>query len=465
MMAPSVPERADIACACLIVLDGWGIAAPGPGNAINRARKPNFDRLWNEYPHAALDASGPSVGPPDGQMGNSEVGHLTLGAGAVVPQTLTLIDNAVAAGALAQNEVLRGALSASERVHLVGLVSDGGVHSGFGHLHALIELAAELQVRDLVLHCFTDGRDTSPTSGEGYLTTLDGWCRGAGAGRVATVVGRYWAMDRDRGWERTQAAYDVLVHGRAEHHALDGPSAARAAYERGETDEFIRPIAVGKEGRIHPSDSVLCFNFRPDRMRQIVRALAEPGFGEGTEELPGWRGRGGCAPIRRLAMMTEYQKGWSYPVAFEAAHPATTLGAVIEAAGERQLHVAETEKYAHVTYFFNGGREQPYDAGASGASAIAAGRVRDHRRPRERRPHARGRRQPEHGAFAQPGAADRHRSWADAQSHGHTGRCRPDSPGAPRNRTAHGDDRPLAAQARAGAAAPHACVTPAPSVM
>jgi 2,3-bisphosphoglycerate-independent phosphoglycerate mutase len=272
MMAPSVPERADITCACLIVLDGWGIAAPGPGNAINRARKPNFDRLWNEYPHAALDASGPSVGLPDGQMGNSEVGHLTLGAGAVVPQTLTLIDNAVAAGALAQNEVLRGALSASERVHLVGLVSDGGVHSGFGHLHALIELAAELQVRDLVLHCFTDGRDTSPTSGEGYLTTLDGWCRGAGAGRVATVVGRYWAMDRDRRWERTQAAYDVLVHGRAEHHALDGPSAARTAYERGETDEFIRPIAVGEEGRIHPSDNVLCFNFRPDRMRQIVRA-------------------------------------------------------------------------------------------------------------------------------------------------------------------------------------------------
>jgi 2,3-bisphosphoglycerate-independent phosphoglycerate mutase len=361
MTARSGRALADVRCVCLIVLDGWGIAPDGPGNAIARARKPNFDRLWREYPHTALDASGPSVGLPDGQMGNSEVGHLTLGAGAVVPQTLTLIDNAVASGALARNEVLRNALSATERVHLVGMVSDGGVHSGFGHLRALIDLAAELRVRDLVLHCFTDGRDTSPTSGEGYLATLEEWCRQARVGRVATVVGRYWAMDRDRRWERIQAAYDLLVHGRADHHASDGPTAARAAYERGETDEFIRPTTVGEEGWIRPAESVLCFNFRPDRMREIVRALAEPNLGQGNEDLPGWRGRGGCAPIQRLATMTEYQKGWPYPVAFTAAHPATTLGAVIEAAGERQLHVAETEKYAHVTYFFNGGRERPYD--------------------------------------------------------------------------------------------------------
>jgi len=361
MTVPPGPQLADIRCACLIVLDGWGIAPDGAGNAIGQAHKPNFDRLWAEYPHAALEASGPSVGLPDGQMGNSEVGHLTLGAGAVVPQTLTLIDDAVAAGALAGNEVLRDALTASDRVHLMGMVSDGGVHSGFGHLRALVELAAELHVRDLVLHCFTDGRDTSPTSGEGYLAELEGWCREAGTGRVATVVGRYWAMDRDRRWERTQDAYDLLVHGRADHHSPDAPSAARAAYARGETDEFIRPTTVGEEGRIRSTDSVLCFNFRPDRMREIVRALAEPGFGDGSERLPGWRGRGGAAPVTRLATMTEYQKGWPYPVAFTAAHPATTLGAVIEAAGERQLHVAETEKYAHVTYFFNGGRERPYD--------------------------------------------------------------------------------------------------------
>ena len=199
-----------------------------------------------------------------------------------------------------------------------------------------------------------------PTSGEGYLAQVEDWCRGAGVGRVASVVGRYWAMDRDRRWERTQDAYDLLVHGRAEHHRRTGrrPRAPPTSAAR-PTSSSGRPRSGRRAGSAR-SDSVLCFNFRPDRMREIVRALAEPGFGEGTEDLPGWRGRGGRAPIRRLATMTEYQQGWPYPVAFTAAHPATTLGAVIEAAGERQLHVAETEKYAHVTYFFNGGRERPY---------------------------------------------------------------------------------------------------------
>jgi 2,3-bisphosphoglycerate-independent phosphoglycerate mutase len=354
------PEFPGIGCACLIVMDGWGIGPPGPENAITQARTPVFDELWASYPHAALAASGRSVGLPDGQMGNSEVGHLTLGAGAVVPQTLTLIDDAVASGELGRNEVLRRALSASERVHLLGLVSDGGVHSSLGHLRALIQLAAELHTPDLVLHCFTDGRDTSPTAGEGYLRTLEDWCHRTGVGRVATVTGRYYAMDRDHRWDRTQAAYELLVHGRAPHHAANGQAAAGAAYRRGETDEFILATAVGEEGVIRGGDSVLCFNFRPDRMRQIVRALAEPGFGQGDEKLPGWRGRGGSPPVRWLTTMTEYQGGWSYPVAFAAAHPASTLGAVIAAAGQTQLHVAETEKYAHVTYFFNGGREEPY---------------------------------------------------------------------------------------------------------
>ena len=357
MSLPPGPERSDITCVCLIVMDGWGIAPPDPGNAIALAKTPVFDELWSECPHTALSASGRSVGLPEGQMGNSEVGHLTLGAGAVVAQTLTLINDAVSAGELASNEVVRAALS-GERVHLLGMVSDGGVHSGFEHLHALIELAGGLGVPDLVLHCFTDGRDTSPTAGEGYLRTLEAWCRDAGVGRVASVVGRYYAMDRDRRWERTQAAYDLLVHGRAEHQAPDAPAAAQAAYERGETDEFITATAVGGEGRIRAEDSVLCFNFRPDRMREIVRALAEPQFGEGTEALPGWRGRGGAAPVRRLATMTEYQRGWPYPVAFRSASAADTLGAAVARAGARQLHVAETEKYAHVTYFFNGGLEE-----------------------------------------------------------------------------------------------------------
>ena len=338
------------------------MAPPGPGNAISLAQTPVFDELWAQCPHAALGASGRDVGLPEGQMGNSEVGHLTLGAGAAVPQTLTLIDDAVSEGGLARNPVVRDALGATARVHLVGMVSEGGVHSAFAHLRGLIELAAAMNVPDLVLHCFTDGRDTPPTAGEGYLEALETCCRQAGVGRVASVVGRYYGMDRDRRWERTQDAYDLIVHGRAEHHSPDAPSAARAAYARGETDEFITPTLVGDEGLIRAQDSVLCFNFRPDRMRQIVRALAEPCLGEGGDELPGWRGRDGASPVERLATMTEYQRGWPYPVAFQSARPATTLAAVIAEAGASQLHVAETEKYAHVTYFFNGGEERPFRA-------------------------------------------------------------------------------------------------------
>ncbi|MGZ4168753.1 MAG: 2,3-bisphosphoglycerate-independent phosphoglycerate mutase, partial [Solirubrobacteraceae bacterium] len=358
-MSPATPSL-PVPHVCLVVMDGWGMTPPGPANAIALADTPVFDRLCREYPPAELDASGPAVGLPEGQMGNSEVGHLTLGAGSVVPQTLTLIDHQVATGGLAHNEVIRRALMASERVHLIGMVSNGGVHSSLAHLVALIDLAAELGVPDLVLHCFTDGRDTPPTSGAGFIERAQEGCERAGAGRIASVVGRYWAMDRDRRWQRTQSAYDLLVHGRGAHHLDDAVTAVRAAYARGETDEFIAPTGVGADGRIAPGDSVLCFNFRPDRMRQIVRALAEPGFGEGDEDLPGWSGRGGASPVAALTTMTAYQRGWSYPVAFEAAHPATTLGAVIEQAGATQLHVAETEKYAHVTYFFNGGREQPY---------------------------------------------------------------------------------------------------------
>jgi 2,3-bisphosphoglycerate-independent phosphoglycerate mutase len=236
-------------------------------------------------------------------------------------------------------------------VHLLGLVSDGGVHSGFEHLLALIELAAGLGVPDLVLHAFTDGRDTLPTSGAGYLATVQGWMEGSGAGRIGSVVGRYYAMDRDRRWERIQLAYDLLVHGRAEHRAETGEEAARAAYERGETDEFITPVLVGAaEARIRPGDSVVAFNFRPDRMRELTRALAEPGFDDVD--------RGGAPIVERYATMTEYEEGWPYPVAFPPERPATTLPAVLAARGVRQLHVAETEKYAHVTYFFGGGDEE-----------------------------------------------------------------------------------------------------------
>ncbi|MBV9798878.1 MAG: 2,3-bisphosphoglycerate-independent phosphoglycerate mutase [Solirubrobacterales bacterium] len=336
--------------AALIVLDGWGLAPPGPGNAVSLARTPVFDSLWSSYPHTQLTACGGAVGLPEGQMGNSEVGHLNLGAGAVVVQDLTRIDTAVEDGELGSNPVLREAFSGAERVHLIGLVSDGGVHSGWSHLEALIRLAAELRVPDLVLHAFTDGRDTLPTAGAGYLETVERWMRDAGAGRVGSVVGRYYAMDRDRRWDRVQLAYDLLVQGKASASAASAREAAEGAYERGETDEFIKPVVVGDEARIRRGDSVFAFNFRPDRMREITRALAEPGFSEPLD-------RAGAPPVERYATMTQYEEDWPYPVAFDPSHPATTLPEVIAARGERQLHVAETEKYPHVTYFFNGGEE------------------------------------------------------------------------------------------------------------
>jgi 2,3-bisphosphoglycerate-independent phosphoglycerate mutase len=335
---------------CLVVLDGWAIAPHSPGNAVSLATTPVFDELWQRYPHSQLTTWGKAVGLPERQMGNSEVGHLNLGAGAAVKQDLTRIGEAVEDGTLAHNDVLRAAVQDAPRVHLIGLVSDGGVHSGWTHLEALIAMASEA-ADDVVVHAFTDGRDTLPDSGAGFLEQVQQWCERGGSARVGSVVGRYWAMDRDKRWERTQKAYDMLVHGRAEYHADSAVEAVRAAYERDETDEFIEPTTVGEEACIRPGDSVIAFNFRPDRMREITRALAEPGFDEVD--------RGGVAPIDRYATLTEYEEGWPYPVAFPPAHPEITLPRVIAEHGGRQLHVAETEKYPHVTYFFGGGAETP----------------------------------------------------------------------------------------------------------
>ncbi len=351
MATPSGPAELPAPAVALIVLDGWGLAPAGDGNAISLAHTPVFDELWSRYPHTSLTACGRAVGLPEGQMGNSEVGHLNLGAGAVVVQDLTRIDGAAERGTLAENQVLRDAFSSSERVHLIGLVSDGGVHSGFRHIKALIAMAASLEVPDLVLHAFTDGRDTLPESGAGYLATVQEWMQSAGKGRIGSVIGRYYAMDRDGRWERIQRAYDLLVHGRASERAASGEEAARAAYDRDQTDEFIEPVLVGEEARIRPDDAVVAFNFRPDRMRELTRALAEPGF----EEID----RDGAQAVDRYTTMTEYEEGWPYPVAFAPERPETTLAAVVADAGGRQLHVAETEKYPHVTYFFGGGDEQP----------------------------------------------------------------------------------------------------------
>ena len=353
MALPPGPRELPAASCVLVVLDGWGIAPDGPGNAISLADTPVIDELWSSYPHAQLIAMGRAVGLPEGQMGNSEVGHMNLGAGAVVMQDLTRIDDAASSGGFSSNPVIRDAFSNAERVHLIGLVSDGGVHSGFKHLEALIRMGASMGVPDLVLHAFTDGRDTLPHSGVGFLETVEGWMDDAGVGRIGSVVGRYWAMDRDKRWERIQPAYDLLVHGRAEHRAASGPEAAREAYERDETDEFIKPVLVGEEARIRPGDSVFAFNFRPDRMREITRALAEPGFSEVD--------RGGTPPVERYATMTQYQEDFEYPVAFAPEHPSMTLPKALAGRGVRQLHVAETEKYAHVTYFFSCGEEEPFE--------------------------------------------------------------------------------------------------------
>jgi 2,3-bisphosphoglycerate-independent phosphoglycerate mutase len=320
----------------LVVLDGWGLAPPGPGNAVELADTPVFDELWASHPHNTLTAWGPAVGLPEGQMGNSEVGHLNLGAGAVVKQDLLRIGEAIEDGSFFENEVLREACRA-ERVHLLGLVSAGGVHASMDHLRALIELAGRENVPDVVIHAFTDGRDTLPHSGAAYLAELEGW----GGARVASVTGRYYAMDRDRRWDRTKLAYDAMVEGQAEFSAPTAEEAVRAAYERGETDEFIKPTLVGQEGRIRGGDSVIFFNFRPDRARQLTTSLA-----------------GGVAI--RLTTLTQYQEHWDFPVAFAPERPQVTLASVLADRGIEQLHVAETEKYAHVTYFFNGGEEDPY---------------------------------------------------------------------------------------------------------
>jgi 2,3-bisphosphoglycerate-independent phosphoglycerate mutase len=329
--------------AVLVVLDGWGLAPPGPGNAVDLADTPVFDDLWARYPHTTLTASGKAVGLPDGQMGNSEVGHLNLGAGAVIQQDLTRIDAAVEDGTLGDNPALNAALDGFERVHLIGLVSDGGVHSGWKHLEALIALAGAKGVKDVVIHAFTDGRDTSPRGGEKYLAQVEEWAARLtppAHARIGSVIGRYYAMDRDKREERTKAALDLLRDGLSEHHAHSAVQAVRDSYERDERgDEFVAATTIGDDARVRPQDSVIAFNFRPDRMRQLTEALAPA--------------------VARYTTLTEYEEGWPWPVAFPPQRPAVTMTKVIAQAGGKQLHVAETEKYPHVTYFFGGGEEEP----------------------------------------------------------------------------------------------------------
>jgi 2,3-bisphosphoglycerate-independent phosphoglycerate mutase len=344
----------------LIIRDGWGINPRGrqfaeaDGNATLLAKTPYHDYLYQTYPGSNLSASGMDVGLPEGQMGNSEVGHLNLGAGRIVYQDFTRINKAILDGELATNPVIREAFESakSSRLHFIGLVSDGGVHSHQDHLIALVKEASNFGVRDILIHAITDGRDTSPTGGAEYLSTVQDAVKTTGA-IISTVIGRYFAMDRDKRWERTKLAWDAIVLGQGE--TVDGSleEAVRKRYQEGETDEFLKPLIFShpKQERIRDGDVVFFFNFRADRARQLSRAFIFNGF-DGFDRT--------VQPKVHFVTMTEYDITFPCPVAFHQQTLDNILGKVVSEAGKKQLRIAETEKYPHVTYFFNGGIEVPF---------------------------------------------------------------------------------------------------------
>jgi 2,3-bisphosphoglycerate-independent phosphoglycerate mutase len=349
----------------LTVLDGWGYRAETKGNAIALARKPTYDELLKKFPNTLIHTSGPYVGLPDGQMGNSEVGHLNIGAGRIVHMDITRIDLMISSGEFFKAPLFLEAMERGRQrqLHLLGLLSDGGVHSHINHLFALLEMAKQQKVERVFVHCFMDGRDTPPMSGRDYVRQLQQKIRALGVGEIATVIGRYYAMDRDNRWERIEKAYRAMVHGEAQHMEQSPIAALQQSYERGVTDEFVEPIVITKNmghgpsavpsGLIRDDDAVIFFNFRADRARQTTRALAEPGFDKFLD-------------ARRpknlfFAAMTQYEKTWPWlryvlgPEKLEHI-----LAQVFAELKFRNLRCAETEKYAHVTYFFNGGEEKPY---------------------------------------------------------------------------------------------------------
>jgi len=349
----------------LTVLDGWGYSAETKGNAIALARKPNYDHLLKTFPNTLIHTSGPFVGLPEGQMGNSEVGHMNMGAGRIVQMDVTRIDALIASGEFFRQPLLLEAMQRgrTRQLHLLGLVSDGGVHSHIEHLVALLRMARENKVERVFVHCFTDGRDTPPESGLGFLQQLEQKMRELGVGRIASVSGRYYAMDRDNRWERVEKAYRAVVHGQSEITFSDPIAAVRAAYEKGVTDEFIVPVGITEAaapGRaaipravIRDDDAVIFFNFRADRARQMTRAVAEPGFKEFAD------------PNRPKNLfyvgMTQYEKVWPWLRYVQGPEKLEhILAQVFGELNYKNLRVAETEKYAHVTYFFNGGVEKPY---------------------------------------------------------------------------------------------------------
>lgn len=340
----------------LCVLDGFGEAAAGPGNAITQAEPRFWNNLRQRYPSTLLSASGEDVGLPCGLMGNSEVGHLNIGAGRVVYQEITRIDKDIEEGRFAKNEALLSAFKVASvsgaTVHLFGLVSDGGVHSSERHLRALLEMAKAVGLtgEQVALHAFLDGRDTRPRSAQKYIETVEGWMKELGVGRIASVMGRYFAMDRDKRWERVQLAYDCLTLGQG-YRAESAQAAIAAAYERGENDEFVKPTAIGSpdRGRVRSGDAVVFFNFRTDRARQLTEALTSTEF----QAFPR-----ASVPVVHFVTMTRYREDFPCQIAYPPQSLKGSLPEVVSNAGLTQLRIAETEKYAHVTFFLSGGNEQ-----------------------------------------------------------------------------------------------------------
>ncbi|MFL6447061.1 MAG: 2,3-bisphosphoglycerate-independent phosphoglycerate mutase [Bryobacteraceae bacterium] len=342
----------------LTILDGWGYSPATEGNAVALARKPTYDHLLANFPHTLINTSGPSVGLPEGQMGNSEVGHMNMGAGRVIHMDVTRIDMMISSGELSSNAVLQNAMSKAEghRLHLMGLCSDGGVHAQLSHLFALLEMAKDRGLREVYIHAFTDGRDTPPESGAGYLEQIERKCAELGCGRIASVSGRYYAMDRDKRWDRVERAFGAIALGNGIK-AKSPVEAVRASYARGVTDEFVEPITIVDEreqpvGLVRDDDSIIMYNYRADRAREITTAFTDPRLERPERSL--------VAKNLTYTMMTQYDRSFGLPFVLPPEHPDNILAEVMERAQWKNLRVAETEKYAHVTYFFNGGNERPY---------------------------------------------------------------------------------------------------------
>jgi 2,3-bisphosphoglycerate-independent phosphoglycerate mutase len=342
----------------LTILDGWGYSPVIEGNAIALARKPTYDHLMATYPNTLIYTSGQSVGLPDGQMGNSEVGHMNMGAGRVVYMDVTRIDLLISSGEFENNPALLNAMDKAKghRLHLIGLCSDGGVHAQLTHLYALLEMAKKHELKEVFVHCFMDGRDTPPDSGLGFIEQLELKLQTIGIGKIATVSGRYWAMDRDKRWERVEKAFGAMVLGSGEKFT-SASAVVKAAYEHGVTDEFIEPATIVNElqepiGLIRDDDSVMMYNYRADRAREITMAFTDAALEKPSRAL--------VPKNLTYTMMTQYDQSFKLPFVLPAEHPDNILAEVMARAQWKNLRVAETEKYAHVTYFFNGGTEKPY---------------------------------------------------------------------------------------------------------